>query len=494
LLSSPKKHSVVSARREKPVLPALEASSGIAMPVDKFHDYCGVFAIYGHPDAARLTHLGLYALQHRGQESAGIAVSDGVNVVCHKGMGYVNEVFNAETLKNLSGYLAIGHTRYSTSGDTDLRNAQPLTVSCQKGQVALAHNGNLVNASAIRRELESKGDIFQTTSDTEVILHFFARSRQTGIPESLADALDRVEGAYSLVALFKDSVYGIRDPRGFRPLCLGRLDDAYVLASETCAFDLINAAYLRDIEPGEMVILDRRGVTSLRFAPPAQAAQCIFEHVYFSRPDSLVFGRSVQESREMLGRLLAREHPIEADCVVPVPDSGVPAATGFAEESGIPLKLGLIRNHYVGRTFIEPTQANRDLGVKLKLNPVRSLLAAKRVVLVDDSLIRGTTSRKIVRIVRDAGAKEVHMRISCPPTLSPCFYGIDTPTRQELIAATHSVEEIRQYIEADTLGYLSLEGLRQAVQDHQGRYCLACYTASYPTTIQEPLIALRHRA
>lgn len=367
-------------------------------------------------------------------------------------------------------------------------------MSCQKGQVALAHNGNLVNASAIRRELESKGDIFQTTSDTEVILHFFARSRQTGIPESLADALDRVEGAYSLVALFKDSVYGIRDPRGFRPLCLGRLDDAYVLASETCAFDLINASYLRDIQPGEMVILDRRGVTSLRFAPPAQAAQCVFEHVYFSRPDSLVFGRSVQESREMLGRLLAREHPIEADCVVPVPDSGVPAATGFAEESGIPLKLGLIRNHYVGRTFIEPTQANRDLGVKLKLNPVRSLLAGKRVVLVDDSLIRGTTSRKIVRIVRDAGAKEVHMRISCPPTVSPCFYGIDTPTRQELIAATHSVEEIRQYIEADTLGYLSLEGLRQAVQDHQGRYCLACYTASYPTTIQEPLIALRHRA
>ncbi len=464
------------------------------MPVDKFHDYCGVFAIYGHSDAARLAHLGLYALQHRGQESAGIAVSDGVNVVCHKGMGYVNEVFNAETLKNLSGHLAIGHTRYSTSGDTDLRNAQPLTVSCQKGQVALAHNGNLVNASAIRRELESKGDIFQTTSDTEVILHFFARSRQTGIPESLADALDRVEGAYSLVALFKDSVYGIRDPRGFRPLCLGRLDDAYVLASETCAFDLIDAAYLRDIEPGEMVILDRRGVTSLRFAPPAQAAQCIFEHVYFSRPDSLVFGRSVQESREMLGRLLAREHPVEADCVVPVPDSGVPAATGFAEESGISLKLGLIRNHYVGRTFIEPTQANRDLGVKLKLNPVRSLLAGKRVVLVDDSLIRGTTSRKIVRIVRDAGAKEVHMRISCPPTISPCFYGIDTPTRQELIAATHSVEEIRQYIEADTLGYLSLEGLRQAVQDQQGRYCLACYTASYPTTIQEPLIALRHRA
>ncbi|HEX5481231.1 MAG TPA: amidophosphoribosyltransferase [Terriglobia bacterium] len=463
------------------------------MPDDKFHDHCGVFAIYGHPEAARLTHLGLYALQHRGQESAGIAVSNGEDVVCQKGMGHVNEVFSAG-VKNLPGHVAIGHTRYSTSGDTDLRNAQPLTVSCQKGQVALAHNGNLVNASAIRRELENKGDIFQTTSDTEVILHFFARSKHTGIPESLADALDRVEGAYSLVALFKDSVFGIRDPRGFRPLCLGRLGDAHVLASETCAFDLINATYVRDVEPGEMVILDRRGVTSLRFAPPAQPAQCIFEHVYFSRPDSLVFGRSVQESREMLGRLLAREQPVEADCVVPVPDSGVPAAIGFAEESGIPLKMGLIRNHYVGRTFIEPAQANRDLGVKLKLNPVRSLLQGKRVVLVDDSIIRGTTSRKIVRIVRDAGAREVHMRISCPPTVSPCFYGIDTPTRQELIAATHSVEEIRRYIEADTLGYLSLESLRQAVGDTQGRYCRACYTASYPTIIQEPLIAIRHRA
>ncbi|MGH9470307.1 MAG: amidophosphoribosyltransferase [Terriglobia bacterium] len=463
------------------------------MEDDHFHDHCGVFAVFGHPEAAHLTQLGLYALQHRGQESAGICISDGLNLTCHKGMGHVNDIFNSGVLNGLPGRLAIGHTRYSTAGDTDLRNAQPLTVSCQKGQVALAHNGNLVNASAIRRELEGRGDIFQTTSDTEVILHFFARSKHAGIPESLADALDRVEGAFSLVALFKDCVYGVRDPRGFRPLCLGQLGDASVLASETCAFDLINATYIRDIEPGEMVILDRSGITSLRFSPPAPASQCIFEHVYFSRPDSLVFGRSVQQSREMLGRLLAREHPAVADCVIPVPDSGVPAAIGFAEESGIPLKMGLIRNHYVGRTFIEPSQANRDLGVKLKLNPVRSLIQGKRVVLVDDSIVRGTTSRKIVGLVRDAGASEVHLRISCPPTVSPCFYGIDTPTRKELIAATHTIEEIRQYTGADSLGYLSLEGLRRAAGDERGHDCLACYTANYPTTIQEPLITLRHR-
>jgi amidophosphoribosyltransferase len=462
-------------------------------PDDHFHDYCGVFAIYGHPEAARLTQLGLYALQHRGQESAGIAVSNGCSVFCHKGMGHVNEVFGAEVLKSLKGHLAIGHTRYSTAGETDLRNAQPLTVSCQKGQVALAHNGNLINAAQIRRDLEARGDIFQTSSDTEVILHHFSRSKYNGIPESLADALDRVQGAYSLVALFRDSIFGVRDARGFRPLCIGRLDDAYVLASETCAFDLINAAYIRDVEPGEMVILDRRGITSLRFSPPGRSSQCIFEHVYFARPDSSVFGRSVQVSREMLGQLLAQEQPADADLVVPVPDSGVPAAIGFAEESGIPLKMALIRNHYVGRTFIEPSQANRDLSVKLKLNPVRSLIEGKRVVLVDDSIIRGTTSRKIVRLVRDAGAKEVHLRISCPPTISPCFYGVDTPTRQELIAATHTIEEIRSYIEADTLGYLSLDGMRRAVGDRDSRYCLACYTAHYPTTIQEPLIALRNR-
>ncbi len=460
---------------------------------DKLHDHCGVFAIFGHPEAAKLTYLGLHALQHRGQDSAGIVATDGNKLVSYKGMGHVTEVFTAEILEGLRGQVAIGHVRYSTAGDTDLKNAQPLTVSCQKGEVALAHNGNLVNASAIRKELESRGDIFQTTSDSEVILHFFARSRQNGIAEALADALDRVTGAYSLVMLFKDSVAGVRDPRGFRPLSLGQLDGAHVLASETCAFDIINASPVRDVEPGEMVVLDRRGVTALRIAP-AQPAQCIFEHVYFSRPDSVVFGRPVQASREMLGRLLAREHPVEADLVVPVPDSGVAAAVGYAEESGIPLRFGLIRNHYVGRTFIEPSQAIRDLGVRLKLNPVRSLLEGRRIVLVDDSIIRGTTSRKIVRIVREAGAREVHVRISCPPTVSPCFYGIDTPTRDELIAATHKVEEIRKYLAADSLGYLSLEGMRQAVGDTLGRYCLACYTTNYPTPVQEQLITLRNRS
>ncbi len=465
----------------------------IVIPDDKWHDQCGVFAVYGHPEAAKLTYLGLYALQHRGQESAGIAASDGNKLLSHKAMGHVADVFTEEALRGLHGQAAIGHTRYSTAGDTDLKNAQPLTVSCQKGEVALAHNGNLVNAASIRRELESRGDIFQTTSDTEVILHFFARSKQSGTPESIADALDKVSGAYSLVMLFKDSVYAIRDPRGFRPLSLGRLNGAWMVASETCAFDLIGATYEREVEPGEMVIFDQRGMTSLRYAPPMPFSRCVFEHVYFSRPDSLIFGRSVQESREMLGRLLAREHPVAADLVVPVPDSGVAAALGYAAASGVPLRFGLIRNHYVGRTFIEPSQAIRDFGVRLKLNPVRQLLQGKRVVLVDDSIIRGTTSRKIVGIVRDAGAREVHLRISCPPTISPCYYGIDTPNRKELIASNHSVDEIRRYVGADSLGYLALEALQEAVGGKGGGYCLACYTANYPTTFQEPLIAFRQR-
>jgi amidophosphoribosyltransferase len=473
--------------------PAIRLFPSYYLSDDKFHDHCGVFAVFGHPEAAKLAYLGLYALQHRGQESAGIAASNGKQIVTYKGMGHAAEVFTGAVLDTLPGQAAIGHTRYSTAGDTDLKNAQPITVSCQKGQISLAHNGNLANASSLRKELEGRGDIFQTTSDSEVILHFLARSKQSGIPESVADALDRVVGAYSLVMLFKDSVYAIRDPRGFRPLSLGKLDGGYVVASETCAFDLINATFIRDVEPGEMVILDGRGITSLRFTNPIQPAQCIFEHVYFSRPDSVVFGRSVQASREMLGCILAREHPAAADLVVPVPDSGVAAAIGFADESGIPLKFGLIRNHYVGRTFIEPSQAIRDFGVKMKLNPVRSLIEGQRIVLVDDSIIRGTTSRKIVRIVREAGAREVHMRISCPPTISPCYYGIDTPTRKELIASTHDLEGIQQFIGADSLGYLSLEGMRQAVADTEGRYCLGCYTASYPTTVQESLIPLRSR-
>ena len=473
--------------------PASELSSSFSLSDDKLHDHCGVFAVHGHPEAAKLTYLGLYALQHRGQESAGIAVSTGGEIINHKGMGYVDEVFAPETVKTLPGRSAIGHTRYSTAGETELVNAQPLLVSCQKGQIALAHNGNLVNGTALRRELESRGDIFQTTVDSEVILHHFARSKHTGAAEALAEALDKVVGAYSLVVLLKDSVIGVRDPHGFRPLSLGQLDGAYVLASESCAFDLIHATFLRDVEPGEMVILNDRGITSLRLAPPGRVAQCIFEHVYFARPDSQVFGRSVNASREQLGRLLAREHPVQADLVVPVPDSGVPAAIGFAEESGIPFKIGLIRNHYVGRTFIQPSQAIRDFGVKLKLNPVRSLLEGKRIVLVDDSIVRGTTSRKIVEIVREGGAREVHLRITCPRIVSPCFYGIDTPTKRELIGSTHSVEEIRQFLGADSLGYMSLEGLRQAVGDTEGRYCLACYTGNYPTTVQERLITIRNR-
>lgn len=462
--------------------------------IDSPHEECGIVGIFApNEDVATMAFFGLFTLQHRGQEAAGIAVSDGETVHLHKDTGLVAQVFNPHNLAPLKGHYAIGHTRYSTTGSSSARNCQPFLIDTYLGPVAVAHNGNLVNAAEIRRRLEKKGSIFQTTSDTEVILHYFARSKQTGHAEAIAEALDKVTGAYSLVMVFKDSVFGIRDPRGFRPLCLGQLDGAYVLASETCAFDLIDATYLREVEPGEMVILNSQGITSLRYTPPAQPAQCIFEHVYFSRPDSIIFGRSVQTSRELLGRELARQHPVEADLVVPVPDSGVPAATGFSDQSGIPMKVALIRNHYVGRTFIEPSQALRDFGVKLKLNPVRSLLEGKRVVLVDDSIIRGTTSRKIVRIVREAGAREVHMRISCPPTISPCFYGIDTPTRKELIAATHSVEEIRQYLEADSLGYLSLEGLREAVGDTEGRYCLACYTASYPTAVQEPLLALRNR-
>jgi amidophosphoribosyltransferase len=450
---------------------------------DHFHDHCGVFGVFGHPEASKLTYLGLYALQHRGQESAGIASSDGSEIHIHKSLGHVQEIFTPEVIAHLPGSAAIGHTRYSTAGDTTLINAQPIAIDCNKGKVALGHNGNLTNALELRRKLEHRGSIFQTTSDTEVIVHLVARSAARNLPGALADALSQVEGAYSLLVLTRDEMYAIRDPRGFRPLVLGRLDGAWVLGSETCAFDLIDAEYVRDVEPGEMVRISRSGVESIHFAAEKQHQYCIFEHVYFSRPDSLIFGRPVNESRERLGRLLAREHPVEADIVTPVPDSGVPAAVGYAAESGIPFRMGLIRNHYVGRTFIEPEQAIRDFGVKLKLNPIRRMLEGQRVILVDDSLVRGTTSRKIVRLVRDAGAAEVHVRVSCPPTISPCYYGIDTPRREELIAAQHSVEEIRQFLGADSLGYLSLESLRAAVEDTEGKFCTSCYTGSYPTEL-----------
>ncbi|HEV2729180.1 MAG TPA: amidophosphoribosyltransferase [Terriglobales bacterium] len=456
---------------------------------DKFREECGVIAICAHPEAEKLAYLGLHALQHRGQESAGIVTSDGMTLRPHKAMGLVADIFTEEVLSQLHGTLAIGHTRYSTAGDSALLNAQPILVQSNKGRVALAHNGNLVNAPDIRARLETQGSIFQTNSDTEVIVHLIALSKEHTLPEAMADALRRVEGAFSLVMISPDRIFAARDPRGFRPLAMGRIprqegqkQDTIVFASETCAFDLIGAMYEREVKPGELVVVGPEGITSRYYAPAAPQSSCIFEHVYFSRPDSLVFGRAVQDSREELGRQLAREALAEADIVVPVPDSGVTAAMGYASESGIPFRFGLIRNHYIGRTFIEPRQTVRDFGVKLKLNPVRSLLEGKRVVLIDDSIVRGTTSRKIVRMIRNAGAREVHMRISCPPTISPCFYGVDTPSKRELIAANKSVEEIRDFIGADSLAYLSLQGLKKACEDGaQTSYCTACYTGSYPT-------------
>src|SRR5213082_300930 len=459
------------------------------LPFDKFREECGVIAIYAHPEAEKLAYLGLHALQHRGQESAGIVTSDGMTLRPHKAMGLVADIFTEEVLSQLHGTLAIGHTRYSTAGDSALLNAQPILVQSNKGRVALAHNGNLVNAPDIRARLETQGSIFQTNSDTEVIVHLIALSKEHTLPEAMADALRRVEGAFSLVMISPDRIFAARDPRGFRPLAMGRIpqqegqkQDTIVFASETCAFDLIGATYEREVKPGELVVVGPEGITSRFYTSAAPQSSCIFEHVYFSRPDSIVFGRAVQESRDALGRQLARESPAQADIVVPVPDSGVSAAMGFAAESGIPFRFGLIRNHYVGRTFIEPSQSVRDFGVKLKLNPVRSVLEGKRVVLIDDSIVRGTTSRKIVRMVRSAGASEVHMRISCPPTISPCFYGVDTPSKRQLIAANKSVEEIRDYIGADSLAYLSLEGMKVACGDgEKTTYCTACYTGKYPT-------------
>jgi amidophosphoribosyltransferase len=456
---------------------------------DKFREECGVVAIHSNPEAEKLAYLGLHALQHRGQESAGIATSDGMNLHLHKAMGLVPDIFTPVVLDKLRGTAAIGHTRYSTAGDSALLNAQPIMVQSNKGQIALAHNGNLVNAQEIRARLESQGSIFQTNSDTEVIVHLIALSREQTLPEAMADALRRVEGAFSLVMISSDRIFAARDPRGFRPLAMGRIPasglekrDTIVFASETCAFDLIGAEYERDVKPGELVVVGPEGVSSRFYSPTGPQSSCIFEHVYFSRPDSTVFGRAVDLSRENLGRELAREAPAEADIVVPVPDSGVTAAMGYAAESGIPFRFGLIRNHYIGRTFIEPSQSVRDFGVKLKLNPVRSVLRGKSVVLIDDSIVRGTTSRKIVRMIRQAGAKHVHMRISCPPTISPCFYGVDTPSKKQLIAANKSIEEIREYIGADSLGYLSLEGLRRACGDgEKTTYCTACYTGKYPT-------------
>ncbi len=455
---------------------------------DKLHEECGIFGIYKHSDAARITYLGLYALQHRGQESAGIVTSDRHQLHSEKGMGHVADIFTEPKLENLKGDIAIGHTRYSTAGDSILKNAQPILVDCSKGSLALCHNGNLVNAHEIRSQLESEGSIFQSTSDSEVILHLIARSHKLTIEEAIQEALLQLTGAYSLIFLTPEKMIVVRDPRGFRPLCLGWLDGSPVVGSETCAFDLIDAEFEREVEPGEMLIFsDDKPIESRRIFPIVKHSYCIFEHVYFSRPDSQISGRSVYQSRYLLGKFLAKEHPVDADIVVPVPDSGVAAAIGFSRESGIQFEFGLIRNHYVGRTFIEPKQAIRHFGVRIKLNPVEDLLRGKRVVLVDDSIVRGTTSRKIVKMVRAAGASEVHVRVSCPPTISPCYYGVDTPNKRELIASSHTVEEICKYIEADSLGYLSHEGMLRACGDteQESHFCSACYTGKYPVEFPE---------
>jgi len=453
---------------------------------DGWHEECGVFGIHGHPEAANMTYLGLYALQHRGQESAGIACSDGEVITFHKEMGLVADIFSEEILSRLPGSNAIGHVRYSTTGTSELKNSQPVVVDFESGSIAVAHNGNLVNAHEIKRELEVTGSIFQSTMDTEVIVHLIARSRKERIEDRIVDALNQVRGAYSLLFLTPDKLIGVRDPHGIRPLVLGRLkgDGATVICSETCALDLIEADFLREVDPGEMIVVDSRGMETHRPFLPAVERLCIFEHVYFSRPDSILGGKSIYEVRKELGRQLAREMPVDADIVIPIPDSGVPAALGYSEVSGIPFEMGLIRNHYVGRTFIEPQQSIRHFGVKIKLNAVRGVVDGKRVVVVDDSIVRGTTGRKIIKMIRAAGAREIHVRISSPPTCYPCFYGIDTPLRRDLIAATHTLEETNTYLTSDTLGYLSMQGLHACVPNGKTTYCDACFSGNYTIPLE----------
>jgi amidophosphoribosyltransferase len=442
-----------------------------------------VFGIYGHPDAARLTYLGLYALQHRGQESCGIVASNDNELRLERAMGHVSDAFDQSSLDALPGPNAIGHVRYSTAGEVSIREAQPFLVTCQHGQISMCHNGNLPFARFERQKLEREGAIFSSTSDTEVVLHGVARSKTNSVREAIPEVLRVTEGAFSMLFLTPNEMIAVRDSHGFRPLALGRLGDAWVLASETCAFDLIDAKYVRDVEPGEMIVIDEEGLRSSHPLPPAKHSMCMFEHVYFARPDSLIFGRSINESRHKMGRRLAREQPAEGDIVVPVPDSGTAAAIGYAAESGISFRFGLVRNHYVGRTFIEPRQSIRSFGVRIKLNPVKDLINGRRVVLIDDSIVRGTTSKKIVQMVREAGAKEIHVRISCPPTISPCYYGVDTPNKSELIAAQKSVEEIRDFIKADSLGYLSLDGMIEASGLDRNSVCVACWNEDYPTCI-----------
>ncbi|MBI5893678.1 MAG: amidophosphoribosyltransferase [Deltaproteobacteria bacterium] len=447
---------------------------------DKYKDECGVFGIYNHPEASNLAYLGLYALQHRGQESAGIVSSDGKTLHSHKAMGLVADIFKQDVLKKLPGRSAIGHVRYSTTGESHLKNAQPFVVDYSRGGIAVAHNGNIVNASLLRSELEAYGSIFQSSMDTEIIVHLLATSKNNSLIDRMIDALKMLKGSYSLVFLTETRMVAARDPNGFRPLELGRLRDSWVVASETCAFDLIEAEYVREIEPGEIVLIDKDGVKSFKPFEKRNITPCVFEFIYFARPDSNIFGANVYKVRKNLGAQLAREYPVDADVVIPVPDSGVPAAIGFAEESKIPFEMGLIRSHYVGRTFIEPKDSIRHFGVKIKLNAVKELLKGKKVVVIDDSIVRGTTSRKIIKMIRDAGAKEIHMRISSPPTICPCFYGIDTPTKQELIASSHTIDEINKYITSDTLGYLTVEGIYKAVESAGGSFCDACFTGKYP--------------
>jgi amidophosphoribosyltransferase len=442
--------------------------------------YCGIFGIYGHPNAAELTYYGLYALQHRGQESAGIVTSDGKQFYPHKGMGLVSQVFKGSVLHDMVGSIAIGHTRYSTTGSSHLRNAQPLTVDCARGQIAIAHNGNLTNAAQLREELEAKGSIFQTTVDSEIILHLLAQPSTNGA-NNLVHTLHRIEGAYSLVIMTENELIGVRDPHGFRPLCLGRIDGAWVLASETCALDLIHATYVRDIEPGEIVVINKDGVTSLQAFPQHERrAFCIFEYIYFARPDSNIAGRNVYKVRVEMGRQLAREFPIGGDVVVPVPDSGNCAALGYSLESGIPFEMAFVRNHYVGRSFLQPTQLIRDFDVRVKLNLIEELVRGKRVIVVDDSIVRGTTCKTRVNNLKEAGAKEVHVLVSCPPHMNPCVYGIDFPDRSKLMAANYSLEEIRKYLDADSLCYLSQEGMVKATGLPANSFCMACYNGDYP--------------
>ena len=448
---------------------------------------CGIFGIYDHPEASNLTYLGLYALQHRGQESAGIVSTDGKQLHHYRQMGLVSEIFNRDILKKLPGKNAIGHVRYSTAGSSEIKNAQPFVVEYANGGMAIAHNGNLTNSYFIRGELETSGSIFQSTMDTEVIIHLIAHSREKTFVERTLQALKQVKGAYSLLFLTEREMVVARDPYGFRPLVLGELKNSPVIASETCAFDLIGAKFVREIEPGEILLINGDGIQSFKPFPETHNSQCIFEFIYFARPDSLLFNRNVYEVRKELGRQLAKEAPIDAEMVVPIPDSGFPATIGYALESKIPLEMGMIRNHYVGRTFIEPEQSIRHFGVKIKLNPVKGLMDGKRIITVDDSIVRGTTSRKIIKMFRNAGAKEVHLRISSPPITHPCFFGIDTPQRSQLIASSHTIKETQKYITASSLHYLSIEGLRKCVHTTAEQFCYACFTGDYPVPFQRGL-------